>query len=77
MFRTQSTPESSVAEHYGLRNTTCLYSKDVASGPWFMPWCMGQSYVYTPYAVAELSAKQIFTHIRDYLREFETKFEYI
>jgi hypothetical protein len=28
MFRTQSTP---VAEHYGLRNTTCLYSKDVAS----------------------------------------------
>jgi hypothetical protein len=21
----------SVAEHYGLRNTTCLYSKDVAS----------------------------------------------
>jgi hypothetical protein len=31
MFRTQSTPDFSVAEHYGLRNTTCLYSKDVAS----------------------------------------------
>jgi hypothetical protein len=26
------TPDLSVAEHYGLRNTTCLYSKDVASG---------------------------------------------
>jgi hypothetical protein len=25
------TPDFSVAEHYGLRNTTCLYSKDVAS----------------------------------------------
>jgi hypothetical protein len=32
MLRTQSTPDFSVAEHYGLRNTTCLYSKDVASG---------------------------------------------
>jgi hypothetical protein len=31
MFRIQSTPDFSVAEHYGLRNTTCLYSKDVAS----------------------------------------------
>jgi hypothetical protein len=30
--RTQSTPDFSVAEHYGLQNTTCLYSKDVASG---------------------------------------------
>jgi hypothetical protein len=30
MFRTQSTPYFS-AEHYGLQNTTCLYSKDVAS----------------------------------------------
>jgi hypothetical protein len=28
---TPSTPDFSVAEHYGLRNTTCLYSKDVAS----------------------------------------------
>jgi hypothetical protein len=32
MFFTQSTPNLSVAEHYGLRNTTSLYSKDVASG---------------------------------------------
>jgi hypothetical protein len=32
MFRTQSTPEFYVAEHYGLRNTTCFFSKDVASG---------------------------------------------
>jgi hypothetical protein len=32
MFCTQSTPDFSVAEHYGLRNTMCLYSKDVASG---------------------------------------------
>jgi hypothetical protein len=31
MSSTQSTPDFSVAEHYGLRNTTCLYSKDVAS----------------------------------------------
>jgi hypothetical protein len=31
MFRTQPTPDFSVAEHYGLRNTTCLYSKDVAA----------------------------------------------
>jgi hypothetical protein len=31
-LRTQSTPDFSVAEDYGLRNTTCLYSKDVASG---------------------------------------------
>jgi hypothetical protein len=32
MFCTRSTPDFSVAEHYGLRNTTCLYSEDVASG---------------------------------------------
>jgi hypothetical protein len=32
MFCVQSTPDSSVAEHYGLRNTTCLYSEYVASG---------------------------------------------
>jgi hypothetical protein len=32
MFRIQCIPDFSVAEHYGLRNTTCLYSKDVASG---------------------------------------------
>jgi hypothetical protein len=32
MFRTQSTLDFSVAEHYGLRNTTCWRSKDVASG---------------------------------------------
>jgi hypothetical protein len=25
-------PNFSAAEHYGLRNTTCLYSKDVTSG---------------------------------------------
>jgi hypothetical protein len=29
MLRTQSTHNFSVAEHYGSRNTTCLYSKDV------------------------------------------------
>jgi hypothetical protein len=32
MFFVQSTPDFCVAEHYGLRNTTCLYSKDVAYG---------------------------------------------
>jgi hypothetical protein len=32
MVCTQSTPDFSVAEHYVLRNTTWLYSKDVASG---------------------------------------------
>jgi hypothetical protein len=32
----QSTPDFFVAEHYGLRNTTCLYSKDIASG--ITPW---------------------------------------
>jgi hypothetical protein len=32
MFRIQSIPDFSVADFYGLRNTTCLYSKDVASG---------------------------------------------
>jgi hypothetical protein len=31
MFRTQSTPDISVAVQYGLGNTMCLYSKDVAS----------------------------------------------
>jgi hypothetical protein len=31
-FRTQSAPDFAVAEHYGLRKPTCLYSKDVASG---------------------------------------------
>jgi hypothetical protein len=31
MFRTQTTPNFAVAEHYGLRNMMCLYSKDVAS----------------------------------------------
>jgi hypothetical protein len=31
MFRTQPTPDLSVAKLSGLRNTTCLYSKDVAS----------------------------------------------
>jgi hypothetical protein len=31
MFRMQSTPDFSVAEHYGLRNTTCFYSKDDAA----------------------------------------------
>jgi hypothetical protein len=31
MFHTQSTTDLSVAVHYGLRNTICLYSKDVAS----------------------------------------------
>jgi hypothetical protein len=32
LFRTQSTLDFSVAEHYSLRNTMCLRSKDVASG---------------------------------------------
>jgi hypothetical protein len=27
----RSTPDFSVAEHYSLRNTTCLFSKDIAS----------------------------------------------
>jgi hypothetical protein len=31
MFRTQSTPNFSVAEHYGLWNTSCVYSKDAGS----------------------------------------------
>jgi hypothetical protein len=31
MFHTQSTPDFSGAERYGLQNTTCLYAKDVAS----------------------------------------------
>jgi hypothetical protein len=29
-FCTQSTPDSSVAEHYGYRNSTCLFSKEGA-----------------------------------------------
>jgi hypothetical protein len=31
IFRKQSTPDFSVAEHYGLQNTMCLYSQDVTS----------------------------------------------
>jgi hypothetical protein len=31
MLRTQFTPNFYMAEHYGLWNTTCLHSKDVAS----------------------------------------------
>jgi hypothetical protein len=31
MFHTQYIHDFSVAEHYGLRNTACLYFKDVAS----------------------------------------------
>jgi hypothetical protein len=38
MFHTQSTSDFSVAEHYGLRNTTCLYSEDVACEELLFPF---------------------------------------